>query len=181
MYINYSDTEAFFGNFQGVVSALSNEDPCHTRQNDLDKCSKNDIVEFGSALLNNSVFSLKINDIKTFVPWDVLWNLYAEFDERIGIIKNYGYSDIHIKGHQLISFNDIEPEDFIEIVNGKSFQVLIKFCGYRINYLNPKVNRELKEEAIFRYIEKQLYDEKFDLVKGMTSYGKCFSLIEIDK
>lgn len=181
MYIDYSDTEAFFGNYQRVVNALSNDDPCHTRQNDLDKCHKDDIIVFDRCLLNNSVFSLKINNTGACVTWDDLWNMYADFDERIGIIKNYDYNDIHIKGHQLISFNDIEPEDFIATVYGKSFHVLVKFCGYRINYSNPKVNRELTDEAIFRYIEKQLYEEKFDSVKGMTSYGKCLSLIEIDK
>jgi hypothetical protein len=181
MYIEYSETDAFFGNYQRVVNTLSNDDPCHTRQNDLDKCRKDDIIVFERDLLSKSMFSLKINNTRTYVAWGDLWHMYANFDERIGIIKNYDYSDIHIKGHQPISFNDIEPEEFMAIVCGKSFHVLVKFCGYRINYSNPKVNRELTEEAIFRCIEKQLYEENFDSVKGMTSYGKCLSLIEIDK
>lgn len=179
MHIEYSETEAFFGDYQRVTYTLTNGSPNKIYTNCLEKSKENDIIMFESSLLNGSVFCLRVNESTDYIPWEHLWSLYANIDERIGIIRHFGFCELLLKGKPAISLNNIEPEDFLEITKGKRFIISPKFKGYRLNYPNTLMCNSIKEEEIFKYIEKKIYHKEYRQVKGLTVRGICFNIVEI--
>lgn len=178
MYIDYGELNAFFGDYQRVVYSLSNGCPTTAVHSTLYNCKEGDSFRFLGKLQDGLYWECSINEERTVIYWEDLWNLQASFDERIGAIKEYGMCKI-INGPENIPFRDISTDGLLQITANNKYMIHTIFKGYRLNRTNHLVKKLSNEEDAFRQIEYDLFHEKYSHVQGTTTPNKCleFTLI----
>ena len=178
MYIKYSEPEAFFGDHQKISNTLSNGNPATARRGILARLLINDIVEFIEPICNYAIWKITINGNLLYLPSEELWSYYAKFDERIGIISKLESCSIVLPSVDY-SIPTLEYEEFTAITHNKSFVIKEYYDGYRLNRLDSSTKKYTTEKDAFIDIESKLYNEKYNLVKGTTTKGRCIKFVEV--
>lgn len=179
MYIDYGNIDAFFGDYERVVYALSGGRPTAVVHSPLYVSKEGDVLEFLNKIQNGLYWECCINDEKTYIYWEDLRNVHALFDERIGAIQKYGMCKIS-NGCEHLSFEGIDADDLLSITANRHYRIHRIFKGYRLNRSSPLAKAFVNEEEAFKKIEFDLFHENFASVKGATTRSQCIEFTLID-
>lgn len=135
---DYSETLAFFGDFNRVYHAL---------------CGGKYSVSNATPVLNFEDFSKPV----------------AIFDERIGKILKFEHEKIILKDDSIFDYTSfVDKSEFSALVKDLTFEPKARCVGYRLK----------SDNFIFEDIERELMDENFDKVFGLTERVICWDWIE---
>ena len=119
------------------------------------------------------------NDVNRQMWFSQFNGIYISFDKHFKKIQKYGSGELVLRNGTSIDINKISYNDFIDLVNGKEFEVSIKA---EFHYYIYNKNEYSSESDSFHHLVDTINADSYEALSNkIIRKGNCYILTEIEK
>lgn len=185
MYIAYSDMEAFFGNYHHIAKVLDSSSQDTKRACLLSIALEGRVLMFcgltqnGGLLFKLADESMPMHNTEIIIESGSARALHAVFDKRIGIISEYKRHTLHTTNGHHTGLEPLLDKDMSKSFLGHLFRVKDVTPTHRLLNTDRFALSSSTQEDCYRWIENELYHERYDNVLGCVCKDHSCKLIEL--